>query len=156
MWEEIYDTYYKELLRYSCGACGDQAMAEDLVQETFVKAIQHTADFQDLGRNQKRAWLYRTLKNLLVDIYRRQQLEEAYAQGLERAQAEADEPGFQQTETRLLLLRIPEPDRTLFTLRYLKDYTAAELAELYHLPPGTVRAKLSRTRVQLKKMISEK
>lgn len=156
MWETLYNTYYKELLRYACGVCHSQSAAEDLVQEVFVKAMQNTAAIMDLSKSQTRAWLYRTLKNLIVDQYRHRQIEEAYSQGLSLEETLAEEEGFQKTEIRLLLLRLPEPDRSLFALRYLEDYNATELANMFGLPPGTVRAKLSRTRQQLKKMLLEK
>lgn len=156
MWDEIYNTYYKELLRYACGVCHSQAQAEDLTQEVFVKALQNTATIMDLSRSQKRAWLYRCLKNLIVDQFRHQQVEDAYTQGLNIQEAMGGEEGFQKTEAQLLLARLPEPDRTIFTLRYMEDYNATELAEMFGLPPGTIRAKLSRSRAQLKKMILEK
>lgn len=156
MWEELYNTYYKELLRYTCAACGSTSQAEDLVQEVFVKALQNAATVMDLGKSQKRAWLYRCLKNLIVDQFRHQQVEDAYTQGLNLEEAIDGEEGYLKTETQLLLMRLPEPDRTIFTLRYMEDYNASELAEMFGLPPGTIRAKLSRARVQLKKMILEK
>lgn len=156
MWEELYSTYYKELLRYACGVCHSQTAAEDLVQEVFVKALQNTAAILDLSRSQTRAWLYRALKNLIVDQYRHQQVEDDYARSLNWEEAAGGEECFQKTEIRLLLLRLPEPDRTIFTLRYMEDYNATELAEMFGLPPGTIRAKLSRTRQQLKKMLLEK
>lgn len=156
MWDEIYNTYYKELLRYACGACHSQDQAEDLVQEVFVRAIQNAAAVMDLSKSQKRAWLYRSLKNLIVDQFRHQQVEDAYALGLGLEEAIGGEVGYQRTEAQLLLLNLPEPDRTIFALRYMEDYNATELAEMFGLPPGTIRAKLSRARVQLKKMILEK
>lgn len=156
MWDELYNTYYNELLRYACAATGSLPKAEDLVQEVFVKALQNAATLLDLGKSQKRAWLYRALKNLMVDQFRRQQVEDAYTAGLHLDDAVRDEDGYGSAEVQLLLSRLPEPDRSLFRLRYLEGYNASELAQLFHLPPGTVRAKLSRTRTTLKRMISEK
>lgn len=100
MWETLYNTYYKELLRYACGVCHSQSAAEDLVQEVFVKAMQNTAAIMDLSKSQTRAWLYRTLKNLIVDQYRHRQIEEAYSQGLSLEETLAEEEGFQKTEIR--------------------------------------------------------
>ena len=61
-----------------------------------------------------------------------------------------------QTEAELLLLRLPEQDRAMFHLRYMEGYTAVELAQMFDLPSGTVRAKLSRSRKLLKLLIEEK
>ena len=155
MWEELYEKYRPELVRYCTGICRDGPAAEDLVQETFLKALQNADLLEDLGPNQRRAWLYRTVKNLYVDRYRRNTLEEDYLR-IFRDDAVQEEVGFDTTEVYLLLQRLPQPDRTLFQLRYLEGYNAAELAEMFDLPSGTIRSKLSRSRVMLKEMILEK
>ena len=53
-----------------------------------------------------------------------------------------------------MALPIPE-DRMLFHLRFEEGYNATELAEMLHLPPGTIRARLSRARSLLKKKLYE-
>ena len=150
MWEELYQRLYPELAAYCHRAWGEEA--GDLTQEAFLRALQAGDSFLDLSPAQKRAWLYRTVKNLAIDRYRRRVLEEASLPPEEDAAAE--EPGYQQVETELLLSRLPEPDRTMFRLRYLEGYTARELAELYGLPAGTVRAKLSRSAKRLSKWLA--
>lgn len=151
MWEELYETYYGELSRYGAAACHNPAEGEDLAQEVFLKALQNCTTLEELGPSQKRAWLYRTLKNALCDRYRRQQVEERY---LETQQEQPEsEPGLERVENTLLLAKLSPRDRTIFTLRYLEDYTAAEIGELLNIPPGTVRSRLSRCRAQLKEQL---
>lgn len=152
MWEELYERHYKELKRYATGICRDPELAEDLTQETFVKALQSGDVFGDLGPSQRRAWLYRALKNLICDRYRRAKLESDY---LDTLQAETAywEPGIQAAENQLLLATLTPEDRALFHLRYEEGYNASELAEMFHVPPGTIRARLSRTRSLLKKKL---
>ena len=152
MWEELYEKHYPELLRYAATACRNQTEAEDVAQEVFLKALQNADTFEDLGPNQRRAWLYRALKNLMCDRYRRAQLEMAYLETRE-ADASVFDPGIQETENRMLLAKLSPEDRTLFHLRYEEGYNASELSELYGVPPGTIRAKLSRMRKCLKTML---
>lgn len=152
MWEELYEKHYKELLRYAAAACKNLAEAEDAAQEVFLKALQNPDTFQDLGPSQKRAWLFRTLKNLMCDRYRRGQLENAYLEARQE-QAEYWDPGIQETENRLLLAQLTPEDRTLFHLRYEEGYSASELSEMFHIPAGTIRARLSRMRKLLKNML---
>ena len=152
MWEELYEKHYKELLRYAVAACKNLAEAEDAAQEVFLKALQNPDTFQDLGPSQKRAWLFRTLKNLMCDRYRRGQLENAYLEARQE-QAEYWDPGIQETENRLLLAQLTPEDRTLFHLRYEEGYSASELSEMFHIPAGTIRARLSRMRILLKNML---
>lgn len=154
MWEEIYEAHYPELLRYSIGACRDRAAAEDLCQEVFLRALQNADTFEDLGPSQRRAWLYRTLKNLITDRYRRATLEAGMFMDAEAATA--TEPGFARAETALLLQRLPPEDMALFSLRYLEGYTAAELAGLFSIPAGTVRCRLHRSRKLLQQWLTEK
>lgn len=154
MWEDIYRRHYRELLRYCCRACGSQEAAEDLAQEAFLKALQNADTFEDLGPNQQRAWLYRAVKNLIVDRYRLSVQEEQYLQG-NREDEETDEPGYGSTEATLLLLQLPEQDWVLFRMRYLEGYNASELAEIFHMPTGTIRSKLARSKALLKKSMTD-
>ena len=48
MWEELYKRHYPELLGYCLKACQDRALAEDLAQEAFLKALQDPDTFEDL------------------------------------------------------------------------------------------------------------
>lgn len=152
MWEEIYEKHYPELLRYAAGATQNEAEAQDVAQEVFLKALQNADTFEDLGPSQRRAWLFRALKNLLCDRYRRTQLENAYLDTLE-PDAVAPDPRIQEVENRLLLAKLSPEDRALFHLRYEEGYNASELAELYNVPAGTIRARLSRMRKLLKMML---
>ena len=95
MWEDIYEQHHKELLRHCTRLCKDGELAQDLVQETFLRALQTGEDFEDLGPSQQRAWLYRTMKNLLYDRYRRAQVESAYIESLQ-GQMAYWEPGIQE------------------------------------------------------------
>lgn len=60
MWDELYEDYYRELVTYGTRMSGSKELAEDLVQETFVKALMHAGTMEDLSPKKRRAWLYRT------------------------------------------------------------------------------------------------
>lgn len=152
MWESIYEKYYGELVRYALSSCKVQVEAEDLVQEVFVRAMHNELVLKELGPSQKRAWLYRCLKNLLCDRFRKGQVEMAYLTEIQE-DAVAFDPGLEAVENRLLLDKLTSEDRTLFYLRFEEGYNAAELAEMFGVPAGTIRARLSRMRKNLKKMI---
>ena len=134
---------------------GNREEAEDLAQEVFLRAMQNAHIFEDLSRSQRRAWLFRTLKNILMDSYRKTAVENRYAQYFQPEEAVL-EPGFGQTEANLILQKLPQEDRVLFYLRYIQGYSASELSEIFNMPAGTVRAKLSRSRKILKDFIADK
>lgn len=149
MWEELYGSYYTELIAYSTAMSRSKELAEDLVQETFVRAMMNSEIVEDLSPNKRRAWLYRTLKNLFFDHYRRAVLESQYTQILTPQPPVEQE--LQKIEDALVLQSISPEDRTLFHLRYMEGYTAVEISEMLNIPAGTVRSRLSRCRKYLKK-----
>lgn len=148
MWEELYENHYKELVAYGTRMSGSKELAEDLVQETFVKALMNTETVADLSHSKQRAWLFRAFKNLFVDRYRRAVREREYEQNGQPEYIE--DQGMQEVENAMLLQSISPQDRAIFQLRYLDGYSAEEISQMMNLPPGTIRSKLSRCRKFLK------
>lgn len=148
MWEKLYGDYFRELTAFGSRMCGSRELAEDLAQETFIRALTHSDTLEDLSPGQRRAWLYSTFKNLFCDWCRRSALEEAYVRGARPQPAES--AGILEVENELFLQAVSPEDRALFELRYLDGYTAKEISELLHLPAGTVRSRLSRCRRRLR------
>ena len=147
---ELYAQHFEELARFCTMLCRDGEKGIDIAQETFVRALEHEDRLAGLEPQERRAWLYRTAKNLFLDEARRN------ARFLRRQQQlykeeETEEPGYAQAETYLLLSKLSPEMQTLFRLRYFEGYSAAELGELFHMPPATVRTKLSRARQILRK-----
>ena len=104
----------------------NESAAEDLVQEAFYRALHHTQELDGMDLAQGRAWLYRTVKNLFVDRFRRERREAVMAE-------------------------LPEEERILFTMRYLEGYNSRELGELFGIPPATVRMRLASARKHLQR-----
>ena len=84
-------TYQKELLAYGTRMSGSETLAEDLVQETFIKALIHADTVMDLSPSQQRAWLYRTFKNLFFDRCRRAVLEQESLYSIQSQMAESSD-----------------------------------------------------------------
>ena len=151
MWEDLYEAYQNELLAYGVRMCASKVAAEDLVQETFIKALIHADTVTDLSPSQQRAWLYRTFKNLFFDRCRRAALEQEY---LHTVQPQTAGPsGIHEVETAMLLQTVAPQDRAIFQLRYWDGYTAQEISQMLHLPPGTIRSRLSRCRKHLREQL---
>lgn len=109
---------------------------------------------QDLGPSQRRAWLYRTARNLFVDAMRRTAREDAALPEL-KPEPETPDPDFAEAEARRLLELLPPAEQELFRKRYLEGYTAAELGKMYGLPPATVRTRLAKARRYLSQLLME-
>lgn len=115
---------------------------------------QNIGTLQDLGPSQRRAWLYRTARNLFVDAMRRTAREAAALPELE-PEPETPDPDFAEAEARRLLELLPPAEQELFRKRYLEGYTAAELGKMYGLPPATVRTRLAKARRYLSQLLME-
>ncbi len=153
MIQDLYERHFEELRRYCLQLSRSGDVAFDLVQETFLKALEREELLLSLSPEQQRAWLYKAARNLFLDGVRRSALLQR-KQNLLFDEGEQMESGFSRTETELLLLRLPAEDRTLFRLRYLEGYSAVELAEMFDMPAATVRTRLLRARQSLKKEMS--
>lgn len=153
MMEQLYKTLYPQLLRWCRQMTGDQRMAEELVQEAFLRGLLHEDVLTGLSESQQRAWLYRTVKNLYVDCVRRRKWELTVDSFPEtQTDSEISEEMFM-VEWGELLTYLPKLERQVFVLRYLHGYTSGQIGRRLHMPAGTVRAKLHEARKHLRQAI---
>ncbi|MDE6933851.1 MAG: sigma-70 family RNA polymerase sigma factor [Oscillospiraceae bacterium] len=151
--EELYGKFYKEILTYCAAMTKSAAAAEDLVQETYLRAMTHWGDLEDLSRGQCRAWLYKTARNLFIDQARKQSRETpAEEEQLALASFQED---LSQAAVAQLIARLPEGEKAMFTMRYFEGYNARELGEIFDLPAATVRSRLASAKRRLREWIEE-
>lgn len=111
--------------------------------------MEHGSQLEVLEESQRRAWLYRTAKNICIDRARRVQAEPPW-EGEAFQNDDLTKPMVMQ------LCGILEPqDRAMFWLRYFEDYTAAELGEMFGIPAATVRSRMLNARRRLQKYYPE-
>ena len=148
------------------------ADAEDLVQETYLRAYRGFGGFQ-AGTNLK-AWLYRILTNTFINAYRAKQrrfdetdldeTEDLYLYrrlgGLEAAslgRSAEDElmDYFTETEVKEAVEALPEQFRLAVLLADVEGFSYKEIAEILDIPIGTVMSRLHRGRKGLQKRLYE-
>ena len=144
--------------------------AEDLVQETFVRAFQFFAQFQ--GGTNARAWLFRIMTNLYINSYRKKtrepdrvsydEMEDFYLYNrLSDAQtsgiaASPEDVIIQQVEAeaiRAAIEKLPDEYRETVILADVNEFSYQEISEMLDIPIGTVRSRLSRGRRLVQKAI---
>lgn len=148
---ELYAASYRRLLAQLVGVTGSVAEAEDVVQEAFVRGLDHPARL--LGADNPEAWLRTVAVNLARSRWRR-------AQRLVRlAPRLVEEPRDIDTDGHLVLLeglrRLPAGQREVIALHHLADLTVEQVAETLGVPTGTVKARLSRGRAALSTLLLE-
>lgn len=116
MWELLYETFWDRLEHFCFNLCRDEARAEDLTQEVFLRALQNRSLINSFTERQCKAWLFTTARNLYCDQLRRTAKEEQLLSTFfpEEDRAEPDSALDTVEAASLLALLTPE-ERRLFT-----------------------------------------
>lgn len=147
MIESLYRDYHNLLLWYSINlTSNNRALAEDIVHDAFMRALENAHILNDLTKPQCRSWLYKTAKNIFIDRMRRINKEPIPQLEL------ITEDDLSEVMVRQLCGQLPDEERELFWLRYMEGYNSTELGKIYDLPSSTVRARLSSARKKISKL----
>lgn len=149
--EDLYGTFYQEIIRYCTTMTKNKSSAEDLVQEVYVRAMTHWNMLRSLDGSQCRAWLYKTARNLFIDQARKQAREtQADDEKMELLPFEED---YSRAAVAQLIGRLPENERAIFSMRCFEGYNSQELGKIFSLPPATIRSRLSSARRRLREWL---
>ena len=162
-------SYLDALYRTALRMTRSEAEAEDLVQETYIRAFRFKEQFEP-GTNLK-AWLFRILTNTFINQFRRQkarpqttELDDVEESALHRnmtgtsAASSLSQPesvvldGVVDSEVTDALEELPEKFRTVVLLD-VEGFSYKEMAEMLHIPIGTVMSRLHRGRKFLQKRL---
>lgn len=152
--DELIALYYPEILRYCLWHAPDRSLAEDAVQETFLKAIRYFDRYTHQGKF--KSFLYRIATNTCIDMQRKN----CHADiSLEAVAGDPgySEPAFETVRSdmvlRQLVSALPENQREIVLLRFGQDLTMRETAEVLNLPLRTVQSRLRSALKKLKEII---
>lgn len=141
MLTDLYESFENRLRRYAIRLARDSYQADDLVQETFIRAMGHLELLKQLNKPQREAWLRQTLKHLFLDNQRARQREQLLAEQLSQQTRIASHP-LSELEFQGLLDHIPDRYRELLHKRYVLGMTSREIAQELSIPAATVRSRL--------------
>jgi RNA polymerase sigma-70 factor (ECF subfamily) len=139
----LYHEHGRSLLAYATRLTGDRAAAEDVVQETLIRAWKHAAAMVN-ERGSVRGWLLTVARNIITDRVRAKA-----ARPQEVAESPATPPverdhaqGVVDSMTVLSALdRLTPEHREVLVEMYYRGHTVTETAEVLGVPPGTVKSR---------------
>ena len=131
-------------------------VADEVVQETMIKAIQKIDQLENI--NALDSWLFRVMSNCFIDICRKQK-ELVDIEDIVLLEEETPESIHSRSETlasvRTAIARLPLKHRQVMTLIDIENFTYAEVSEILMVPIGTIMSRLNRARQALKQILDE-
>jgi RNA polymerase sigma-70 factor (ECF subfamily) len=159
---ELYRRYKVQVYRTALAITYDEGMAEDILQETFLRVHTYANSFdetQPLG-----PWLYRVTVNLAYNWTNRAKRWLSFFQNtfwrLKPSPRRALEEVVEESELRRVLRQaidaLPEPQRVVVVLYYLEELSVNEIAYVVGVPEGTIKSRLYYARERLRKTVMER
>ena len=153
--------YQKSVHALAWRKIGDFHIAEELTQDTFLKAYQKLATLKN--PTQFAGWLYVIADRICIDWHRKQkppieslettsgeEIDGSSYRHYEDEQREEASVEHRRRRVRNLLEKLPESERTVVTLHYLGEMTSKAIGEFLGVSPNTVKSRLQRARNRLK------
>jgi RNA polymerase sigma-70 factor (ECF subfamily) len=153
---ELYEATRNALWAYVFRAGGDKSLADDIVQEAYVRLLQSRAEMRD--KHQSRAYLFRIATNLLND-HGRQIQKEKRALDTDPDQIAPDNEitaGRQSVQFETAYGQLSDQQRSLLWLAYVERYEHREIAAMLKLGEESVRVLLFRARRKLAEILTSK
>ncbi|QDP39973.1 RNA polymerase sigma factor [Radiobacillus deserti] len=162
--EEIYKTYYQKVLRVSCMILKNPSLAEDVAQETFIKAFKKMDMIRDTEKIS--GWLSTIASRTAIDFLRKEKkisavpIEEVVCMKLYQSslfgnvENELDRL-FTEDEIKEEMKALSPKLQAVFQLKYMKEMKDEEIAKRLKLSKAAVKSRLCRARKHLKGNLEE-
>ncbi len=133
---------------------GNRHDAEDITQDVMLKLFSKLGSFE--GRSSFKTWLVRVTRNACKDWLKKKAISKQYADAMAREPQE--QPGIEYEEDRLigLLKELSPADRDILTLRFVADFSLAEIAETTDLGLSATKMRLYRAIERLEQLATER
>ena len=154
--DHLYENYSGALYAVICNIVTDKESGNDILQEVFVKIWRQVAQY-DESKGRLFTWMLNIARNASIDHVRSRQFKNSrqnleltdavYDQG-DGATFNTDQIGLAKT-----VAKLPDDYRKLVELAYFKGYTQEEISNLLNVPLGTVKTRLRKALIDLRKMM---
>jgi RNA polymerase sigma-70 factor (ECF subfamily) len=138
---EAYAAHSGELYGFAMRSLGDSGLAEEAVQETFVRAWRAGERF-DPGIGSLRTWLFAILRNVVIDLSRARAVRPGVAESGVEQSVEPFEEALSAWQIEEALRRIGDDHRRVIFETYYRGRPYAEVAEELGVPEGTIKSRV--------------
>ena len=156
--EALYHRYYKELYIFVYSLCGSETVTDDILQDTFLKALLALKD----SHTNMRAWLYMVARNLFYNQQKKKSREILMEEQDYFPEKKTDEDLFEkilEEENRRMLYqairRLEIKKREIIQMQYFGGMSQKEIAAVLHITPENVRVLAYRAKKELKKYLEK-
>lgn len=156
--EDLYDRYEKILFSFLYKMTQDRELAEEALQEVFIKIWRGVGDYDD-SKGKFSSWLFRMAQNTAIDLIRKRKkptvgLEEiAEMPSAERSVEGTAEWQEEKEHIQAAVSQLSAEQQEMIQLFYFKGHTHEKIAELSGLPLGTVKSRIRLALGKLKKTL---
>lgn len=153
----LYKKYYKEIFLYIYSMCKNREKAEDITQDTFIKAMIYLSN----SHINTRAWLYMVARNLLTDMYRKESKTSNFEDISEIDVPSGDDPlsdfigNNQKRLLHMAINRLDKNKRELIILHFYNNVPLKDIALLLNKTPENIRIQIYRAKHELKRILEE-
>lgn len=148
----LYETYRHLLLTVAMDVLGDSYLAEDAVQETFLRIARNMDKIDEIHSRQTKRYLISTARNAAIDLYRKQDRQRRREVNVEDAEAMMP---VSYLETDMdnavldILKNLPEKYREVFLLKYSAGMENSQIAKICGIRETTVRQRIARGKAMI-------
>ena len=151
--DELVGVFHQDMYRYAAWLSRDRAVAEDVVQESLLRAWKSLDALREASA--AKHWLLTIVRRENARYFERRRLETVDVDDLTPSQEAllADQPDHELDDVRAAIYRLEDDYREPLVLQVLMGYSTAEIAEQMGLKQGAVLTRLHRARLKLREDI---
>jgi RNA polymerase sigma-70 factor (ECF subfamily) len=161
--ESLVRKYYQPLVRYLQRLVGNEQLAEELLQQTWLSVLEHLDRFDARSiAGGFKAWLFRIATNKANDHWRSSGRERLAKQGLRLVSDESLPPADhrlegseQEQKLKRAIEQLPDAQRQVLALRYYSNLKFVEIAEMVGCPLNTALGRMHKAMLKLKELMAE-
>lgn len=161
--EALAARYLQPILRYLQRLAGDDHVAEELHQQTWLSVLENVDRFNPGAVSGGfKAWLFRIATNKANDYWRARAREKSAKEGVRQISQESDaaadhrlENAEQQQKLRAAIEKLPENQRQVLLMRYYGNMKFTEIAEALECPLNTALGRMHKAMMKLKQLMDE-